>query len=63
MLHDVNMAARFCDEILALHCGKLIARGGPEDIVAPDQLQAIYETRMGVMRHPDSGLPLAYPRS
>lgn len=63
VLHDVNMAARFCDEILALHCGKLIARGGPEDIVAPDQLQAIYETRMGVMRHPDSGLPLAYPRS
>jgi iron complex transport system ATP-binding protein len=42
---------------------ELIARGGPEDIVAPDQLQAIYETRMGVMRHPDSGLPLAYPRS
>lgn len=62
VLHDVNMAARFCDEILALHCGKLIARGGPDDIVAPDQLQAIYETRMGVMRHPDSGIPLAYPR-
>lgn len=62
VLHDVNMAARFCDEILALHSGKLIARGRPEEIVSPDQLQAIYETKMGVMRHPDSGIPLAYPR-
>lgn len=62
VLHDVNMAARFCDEILALHSGRLIARGGPEGIVTPEQLQAIYETRMGVIRHPDSGLPLSYPR-
>lgn len=62
VLHDVNMAARFCDEVLALHSGILLARGGPDDIVTPEQLQAIYETRMGVMRHPDSGLPLAYPR-
>ncbi len=62
VLHDVNMAARFCDEIMALHSGKLIARGAPEDIMSPDQLQAIYETRMGILRHPDSGLPLAYPR-
>lgn len=56
------MAARFCDEIKALHSGKLIARGAPEDIMSPDQLQTIYETRMGILRHPDSGLPLAYPR-
>lgn len=62
VLHDVNMAARFCDEILALHSGKLIARGTAEEIVTPDQLQAIYGTRMGVMRHPDNGLPLGYPR-
>ncbi len=27
VLHDINMAARFCDEILALRAGRLIARG------------------------------------
>nr|WP_245455721.1 ATP-binding cassette domain-containing protein [Neorhizobium lilium] len=62
VLHDVNMAARFCDEILALHSGMLIARGTPEDIVTPNQLQAIYGTRMGVMRHPDTGHPVSYVR-
>ncbi|MBZ5762119.1 ATP-binding cassette domain-containing protein [Rhizobium sp. VS19-DR104.2] len=62
VLHDVNMAARFCDEILALHSGRLIARGTPEEIVVPTQLQAIYGIEMGVMRHPDTGIPLAYVR-
>ncbi|WP_111221253.1 ATP-binding cassette domain-containing protein [Rhizobium tumorigenes] len=62
VLHDVNMAARFCDEILALHSGKLIARGTPEQIVTPTQLQAIYGIEMGVTRHPDTATPLAYVR-
>jgi ferric hydroxamate transport system ATP-binding protein len=52
-LHDVNMAARYCDEIIALHSGKLIARGTPAEIVTPKQLEAIYGVAMGVMRHPD----------
>jgi len=62
VLHDVNMAARFCDEILALHSGRLIAHGPPAQIVVPTQLQAIYGIEMGVMRHPDTGIPLAYVR-
>lgn len=62
VLHDVNMAARFCDEILALHSGELIARGTPEEILTPDRLQAIYGTRMGVMCHPDLGYPMSYIR-
>jgi iron complex transport system ATP-binding protein len=62
VLHDVNMAARFCDEILALHSGALIARGKPEEILTPDQLQAVYGTRMGVIRHPDSGHLMSYVR-
>lgn len=62
VLHDVNMAARFCDEILALHSGTMIARGTPDEILTPDQLQAIYGTRMGVMRHPDTGQPMSYIR-
>lgn len=62
VLHDVNMAARFCDEILALHSGTMIARGTPDKILTPDQLQTIYGTRMGVMRHPDTGRPMSYIR-
>lgn len=60
VLHDVNMAARFCDEIVALHSGRLIARGAPPAIMTPKALQAVYGVAMGVMPHPVSGLPISY---
>lgn len=60
VLHDVNMAARFCDEIVALHSGRLVARGTPEQIVRPDILQAIYGVEVGVMPHPKGRWPLAF---
>lgn len=60
VLHDVNMAARFCDEIVALHSGRLVARGTPEQIVRPDILRAIYGVEVGVMPHPQGGRPLAF---
>lgn len=62
VLHDVNMAARFCDEILALHSGRLIARGAPDEIMTPAQLQAIYGIPIGVMRHPETSYPISFVR-
>lgn len=62
VLHDVNMAARFCDEILALQRGRLIARGTPSDIMTPDQLHAIYGIAMEVIPHPLTGQPVSFVR-
>jgi len=59
VLHDVNMAARFCDEIVALHSGRLIAQGVPTDLMAPDALQQIYGVAMDVIVHPSTGKPIA----
>ncbi|WP_029354529.1 ATP-binding cassette domain-containing protein [Bosea sp. 117] len=62
VLHDVNMAARFCDDIIALHGGKLMARGRPQEIVTPGTLERIYGIAMDVIR-PDGGGPVAVPRA
>jgi len=62
VLHDINMAARFCDEILALGAGRLIARGDPAAIMRPDQLEAIHGIAMGVARPEPGAPPLAYVR-
>ncbi|MEO9341146.1 ATP-binding cassette domain-containing protein [Mesorhizobium sp. SB112] len=48
VLHDVNMASRFCDEIIALHSGKLTSRGAPEDIMTSEQLEKIYGLSMEI---------------
>ncbi|CEJ14835.1 Iron(3+)-hydroxamate import ATP-binding protein FhuC [bacterium YEK0313] len=60
VLHDVNMAGRFCDEVVALHSGRLIARGAPGEVMTPAALQTIYGVAMGIMTHPTSGLPISY---
>jgi iron complex transport system ATP-binding protein len=60
VLHDVNMAANYCDEIVALHSGRMIARGAPDAIMRPAELEAIYGVRMTVLQHPQTGRPLAF---
>lgn len=62
VLHDINMAARFCDEIVALHSGRLIARGTPAEIMDATVLQRIYGVEMDVLPHPGNGRPIALPR-
>lgn len=59
VLHDVNMAARFCDEIIALHSGQLIARGTPATIMQPGELQRIYGIPMEVLTQHATGKPVA----
>lgn len=55
VLHDINMAARFCDEIVALHSGRLVAHGTPDDIMSQDELQRIYDVPMDIIRQPSNG--------
>ena len=62
VLHDVNMAARFCDEIIALHSGKLIARGAPGEIMTPAELETIYGIPMVVMPSPDRSHLISFAR-
>lgn len=54
VLHDVNMASRYCDEIIALRDGSLIARGSPREIMTPDHLKRIYGVDFNI-HHPDDG--------
>jgi iron-chelate-transporting ATPase len=60
VLHDINMASRFCDEIVALHSGKVIARGTPEMVMRPEELRKIYGIKLDVMTHPGTGKPMAF---
>lgn len=62
VLHDINMAARFCDEIIAMHSGRVIARGTPADIFVPDQLQKIFGVDMNVLMSLPCGHPVAFPQ-
>ena len=60
VLHDVNMAARYCDHLLALHQGRLMAEGSPAELMRSDTLENIYGIAMGVLPHPQGGSPISF---
>ncbi|SDC78839.1 ATP-binding cassette domain-containing protein [Paraburkholderia lycopersici] len=60
VLHDINMAARFCDELIALKTGHLLAHGPSPDLMRADTLSAIYGIPMGTVAHPDGGMPISF---
>lgn len=49
VLHDVDLAARFCDRLVALRGGQLIADGSPREVMDSGVLESIYGVPMGVM--------------
>jgi ferric hydroxamate transport system ATP-binding protein len=60
VLHDVNMAARFCDDLLALKGGRLLASGTPAELMHAETLGAIYGIPMGTVPHPHGGSPISF---
>ncbi|WP_281685302.1 ABC transporter ATP-binding protein [Thalassobaculum salexigens] len=60
ILHDLNIAARFCDRLVVLSRGRVAAQGTPDALLHPDRLEALYGVPMGVFPHPASGRPVTY---
>jgi ferric hydroxamate transport system ATP-binding protein len=62
VIHEINLAARYCDSMIALKQGRLISHGPPSEFMTAARLQEIYDIPMGVFPHPDSGAATAYVR-
>jgi iron complex transport system ATP-binding protein len=60
-LHDLNLAAMFCDRICLLDGGRLVAVGKPEQVLTADRVSAIYGADMVVERHPRTGSVVLLP--
>ncbi|MFB7253642.1 ABC transporter ATP-binding protein [Streptomyces nojiriensis] len=56
-LHDLNLAASFCDRICVLDGGRVVATGTPEEVLTRDLLAGVYRVEAEVSRHPGTGIP------
>lgn len=56
-IHDLDLAARFCDRLVLLHDGTIAARGPPETVLRDSQLADAFETETAVTRNPVTGTP------
>ncbi|MDD0843571.1 ATP-binding cassette domain-containing protein [Pseudomonas sp. Gutcm_11s] len=59
VLHDINMASRYCDRLIALHSGSLLLDGTPAELMTNSNLEAIYGLPMQVLSHPRGQQPIA----
>jgi iron-chelate-transporting ATPase len=60
VLHDINLAARFADRIVALRDGSVVAEGPPEAMMKAERLEDIFGLRMAVLSNPRDAAPIAH---
>jgi len=60
--HNINLASEYCQRILMMKHGKLIADGNPEEIITTENLKKLYKTNLKIIPNPLTGKPnLIYP--
>lgn len=62
ILHDLNLAARYCDRILLLEDGRPHALDTPSKVLRPEPLKAVFGLDVLVQPHPERGHPLIIAR-
>lgn len=59
VLHDLNLAATYCDRVVLLDHGRIVAAGSADEVLVPQHLAPVYE--VGVRRIPlDDGFQLVF---
>ncbi|MFJ6349163.1 ABC transporter ATP-binding protein [Streptomyces sp. NPDC092046] len=57
-LHDLTLAAAYCDRLYVLDRGRVVAEGPPAEVLTPALLAAVYGVEAEVIPHPTTGTPL-----
>jgi len=61
VLHDLNLAARYSDHLVALVDGRVHASGSPAEVLTEDTVRAVFGLENQVILDPTSGKPLMLP--
>lgn len=57
VLHDLNLAAQYCDRLMVLDHGKVVQIGKPKDIIQESIIEQVYHTKPVVLTHPTMNVP------
>lgn len=50
-LHDLNLAAHYCDRIFLMQEGRIVAAGTPQEVLQPATIRAVYQVDAWVEQH------------
>jgi len=60
-LHDLTLAAMFCDRLALMDGGRLVALGRPAEVLTPDMIALVYGLDTMILRHPARGTVVVMP--
>ncbi len=63
VLHDLNLAASYCDSLILLNRGTIVSAGPPKDVLTPENIRKTYNIQVLVGRHPLTNAPFVTPYS
>ncbi|MFO7785476.1 MAG: heme ABC transporter ATP-binding protein [Thermodesulfobacteriota bacterium] len=55
--HDLDQASQYCDRLIVLKQGLVVAEGPPRDVLTPETIEAVFDCPVRVDAHPDTGRP------
>jgi iron complex transport system ATP-binding protein len=58
VLHDLNLAARFSDYMIAIRSGRIISHGKPEEVMRPEVLKEAFSIDAQIVHEPRTGRPV-----
>ena len=62
VLHELNLAARSADHIVAMAAGRVVAQGTPVEVIVPEVLAEVFGLDADVVADPLLGNPVVLPR-
>jgi iron complex transport system ATP-binding protein len=60
--HNLNLAARYADDLVLMNRGRLVAHGPPNAVLTKERIDAVYEWPVAIVRD-DAGAPQVMPLS
>ena len=57
VLHDLNIAAQYCDRLILIGQGGVQADGPPDEVITADNIRRVYGAEVWVRRHPATSRP------
>lgn len=61
VLHDLTLACRYADHLVAMRAGRVVAAGRPADVVDADLVREVFDLEALVVPDPVSGTPSVVP--
>jgi iron complex transport system ATP-binding protein len=60
VLHDLNLAAQYCDRLVLMKEGQIVTSGVPEEVITRGRIEEVYGVKPLVLMHPKLNVPQVF---